>query len=59
MSQNNEDDEIMAASEEKPAGFQRRGAVKEKPIFKVKEHEFIPKFFKEPTYCAHCKNFIW
>ncbi|XP_057310416.1 calcium-dependent protein kinase C-like isoform X2 [Hydractinia symbiolongicarpus] len=59
MSQNNEDDEIMATSEEKPAGFHRRGAVKEKPIFKVREHEFIPKFFKEPTYCAHCKNFIW
>ena len=45
--------------EEKPAGFKRRGALKEKPVFNVRQHQFIPKFFKEPTYCAHCTNFIW
>lgn len=49
----------MVDDDPKPTGFKRRGAVKEKPVFAVKEHQFIPKFFKEPTYCAHCTKFIW
>ena len=37
----------------------RMGALGKKNIHEINSHEFIGKFFKEPTYCSHCKDLIW
>ncbi|KAM7295416.1 putative protein kinase C delta type homolog isoform X3 [Ixodes scapularis] len=37
----------------------RRGAIKHQKIYEVKGHKFIEKFFRQPTFCAFCKEFLW
>lgn len=37
----------------------RRGAVKQPKIHVIKNHEFIATFFRQPTFCSVCKEFVW
>ena len=37
----------------------RRRAVKRKNSHHIKGHKFTPKHFKYPTFCSHCKEYIW
>jgi novel protein kinase C epsilon type len=55
---------LSISFEEEPTGDQknpklkRRGAIHQK-IHHHNGHAFMASFFNQPTYCAHCRNFIW
>ncbi|XP_074028685.1 protein kinase C delta isoform X4 [Leptinotarsa decemlineata] len=37
----------------------RRGAVKHQRLHESKGHKFVAKFFRQPTFCTFCKDFLW
>lgn len=37
----------------------RRGAVKHQRTHDTNGHKFVAKFFRQPTFCAFCKEFLW
>eukprot|EP01134_Creolimax_fragrantissima_P004173 CFRG4173T1 len=40
-------------------GGQRRGAVRKGKVHAVLDHQFRAARFNQPTFCAHCNDFIW
>uniref|UniRef100_A0A8C4QZ16 Protein kinase C n=1 Tax=Eptatretus burgeri TaxID=7764 RepID=A0A8C4QZ16_EPTBU len=37
----------------------RRGAIKQAKLHCVQSHEFIATFFRQPTFCSVCRDFVW
>uniref|UniRef100_A0A1B0CD07 Phorbol-ester/DAG-type domain-containing protein n=1 Tax=Lutzomyia longipalpis TaxID=7200 RepID=A0A1B0CD07_LUTLO len=37
----------------------RRGAIKHQRTHESNGHKFVAKFFRQPTFCAFCKEFLW
>ncbi len=37
----------------------RAGAFRRRTVQAVQGHGFIKRFFKQPVFCGHCKDFIW
>ncbi|XP_041047363.1 protein kinase C delta type-like [Carcharodon carcharias] len=37
----------------------RRGAIKQAKIHYIKNHEFTATFFRQPTFCSVCRDFVW
>lgn len=37
----------------------RRGAIKHHRTHEINGHKFVAKFFRQPTFCVFCKEFLW
>ncbi|EDV21777.1 uncharacterized protein TRIADDRAFT_30067 [Trichoplax adhaerens] len=37
----------------------RQGAFKRKKVHEICGHQFVATYFRQFTYCSHCKEFIW
>uniref|UniRef100_A0A8C5AMS4 Protein kinase C n=1 Tax=Gadus morhua TaxID=8049 RepID=A0A8C5AMS4_GADMO len=48
-----------AKEEEAPTINRRRGAIKQAKIHFIKNHEFSATFFRQPTFCSVCREFVW
>jgi hypothetical protein len=36
-----------------------RFAERRQRVYKHFGHEFVPKLFKQPTFCSVCSDFLW
>lgn len=39
--------------------MKHRQAIKRRKIHQANNHKFMARFFRQPTYCSHCKEFLW
>lgn len=55
---------VMQSPQSQPSqqpgmGIVRRGAMKQQKVHEVKGHQFIAKFFRQPSFCSFCNDFLW
>ncbi|KAK5970119.1 putative serine/threonine protein kinase [Trichostrongylus colubriformis] len=54
------DDTAMAARSASGPGLQRRrGAIKHARVHEIRGHQFVATFFRQPTFCSLCSDFMW
>ncbi|XP_076469184.1 protein kinase C delta type-like [Babylonia areolata] len=56
------DGAMMQSPQSQPTdkpGIVRRGAMKQQKVHEVKGHQFIAKFFRQPSFCSFCNEFLW
>ncbi|XP_057209005.1 protein kinase C, eta, b isoform X2 [Triplophysa rosa] len=55
------DDKAVENGIRKHRDFSRRRqkALKRRKVHQVNGHKFMATFLPQPTFCCHCKNFIW
>ena len=59
FSLNVEESKQAVKEKEAPTLNRRRGAIKQAKIHFIKNHEFIATFFRQPTFCSVCREFVW
>ncbi|KAL3102080.1 hypothetical protein niasHS_003489 [Heterodera schachtii] len=37
----------------------RRGAIKHAKVHEIRGHQFVATFFRQPTFCSLCSEFMW
>uniref|UniRef100_A0A8C9WIP8 Protein kinase C n=1 Tax=Scleropages formosus TaxID=113540 RepID=A0A8C9WIP8_SCLFO len=56
------DTESKQSAKEEEAAMtlnRRRGAIKQAKVHNIKNHAFIATFFRQPTFCSVCREFVW
>lgn len=45
-------------NKDQPFLNRRRGAMRRR-VHQINGHKFMATFLRQPTFCSHCREFIW